>query len=134
VKYAWIDGQQGAYPLPALCATLGVSPSGFHAWKRGGTANRKRLSDPQMLTLIRAIHAELKGAYGSPRMVREIRGRGFPASKARIERLMRETASGPDTNGATRRRRTPSTACLWRRTGSIGTSRRAHRTRSGQPI
>jgi putative transposase len=43
-----------------------------------------------MLTLIRAIHAELKGAYGSPRMVREIRGRGFPASKARIERLMRE--------------------------------------------
>lgn len=90
MKYAWIDGQRDAYPLPALCATLGVSLSGFHAWKRGGTANRKRLSDPQMLTLIRAIHAELKGAYGSPRMVREIRGRGFPASKARIERLMRE--------------------------------------------
>jgi putative transposase len=43
-----------------------------------------------MLTLIRAIHAELKGAYGSPRMVREIRGRGCPASKACIERLMRE--------------------------------------------
>ena len=90
MKYAWIDGQQGAYPLPALCATLGVSPSGYHAWKRGGTANRKRLTDPQMLTLIRAIHAELKGAYGSPRMVRELRARGFPASKARVERLMRE--------------------------------------------
>jgi putative transposase len=90
VKYAWIDAQRGAYPLPALCATLGVSPSGYQAWKRGGTANRKRLSDPQLLTLIRAIHAELKGAYGSPRMVREIRGRGFPASKARVERLMRE--------------------------------------------
>ena len=43
-----------------------------------------------MLALIRAIHAELKGAYGSPRMVREMRGRGFPASKARVERLMRE--------------------------------------------
>lgn len=37
-----------------------------------------------------AIHAELKGAYGSPRMVRELRGRGFPASKERVERLMRE--------------------------------------------
>jgi len=76
--------------MPAMCAMLGVSPSGYQAWKRGGTPNRKRLSDPQMLTLIRAIHAELKGASGSPRMVREIRGRGFPASKARIERLMRE--------------------------------------------
>jgi putative transposase len=40
------------------------------------------------LALIR--HAELKGAYGSPRMVREIRGRGFPASKERVERLIRE--------------------------------------------
>ena len=67
-----------------------MSPSEYQAWKRDGTANRKRLSDPRLLTLIRAIHAELKGAYGSPRMVREIRGLGFPASKARIERLMPE--------------------------------------------
>jgi len=43
-----------------------------------------------MLALIRAIHDALKGAYGSPRMVRELRGRGFPASKERVERLMRE--------------------------------------------
>ena len=36
------------------------------------------------------MHAELKGAYGSPRMVREIRARGFPACKERVERLMHE--------------------------------------------
>lgn len=46
--------------------------------------------DAQMLALIQAIHAELKGAYGSPRRIRELRGRGFPASKKRVERLMRE--------------------------------------------
>jgi putative transposase len=90
VKYAWIDGQRKAYPLPAMCATLGVSLSGYQSWKRGGTPNRKRLTDARLLALIRVVHAELKGAYVSPRMVREIRGRGFPASKARIERLMRE--------------------------------------------
>jgi len=39
---------------------------------------------------LRAIHKELKSAYGSPRMVRELRARGFPASKPRVERLMRE--------------------------------------------
>ena len=60
------------------------------AWERGGKADRKRLTDAQMLALIRAIHDELKGAYGSPRMVLELRGRGFSASKARVERLMRE--------------------------------------------
>jgi transposase InsO family protein len=43
-----------------------------------------------MLALIRTIHEELKGAYGSPRMVRALRGREIPASKPRVERLMRE--------------------------------------------
>jgi putative transposase len=76
--------------LPAMCTTLAVSISGYRAWKSGGRSNSKRLRDPQLLTLIRAIHAQLKGAYGSPRMVKEIRGRGFPASKERVERLMRE--------------------------------------------
>jgi len=90
VKYAWIDGQRKAYLLPAMCATLEVSVSGYRAWKRGGSPRRKRLTDTQMLALIRAIHKELKSAYGSPRMVRELRARGFPASKPRVERLMRE--------------------------------------------
>ena len=90
MKYAWIDGQRKAYPLPAMCETLTVSISGYRAWKRGGSPNRKRLTDIQMLALIRSIHAQLKAAYGSPRMVKEIRGRGFPAGKERVERLMRE--------------------------------------------
>lgn len=56
----------------------------------GGNPARTRLTDAQMLALIQAIDQELKGAYGSPRMVRELRDRGFPAAKARVERLMRE--------------------------------------------
>jgi transposase InsO family protein len=43
-----------------------------------------------LITLIRSIHAEYKGAYGSPRVIRELRDRGFPVSKGRVERLMRE--------------------------------------------
>ena len=90
MKYAWIDVQRRAYPLPAMCETLAVSISGYRAWKRGGSPKRKRLNDAQLLALIEALHQELKGAYGSPRMVRELRARGFPASKPRVERLMRE--------------------------------------------
>ena len=48
--------------LPAK-ATRRLSISGYRAWKRGGVAQRKQLTDPQMLALIQAIHAELKGAY-----------------------------------------------------------------------
>jgi len=93
VKYAWLDFQLHSYPVLALCEVLAVSLSGYRSWKRGGTPQRKRLSDIQLfqlLTLIRSVHAEVKGAYGSPRMTIEIRARGFPAGKERVERLMRE--------------------------------------------
>jgi transposase-like protein len=78
VKYAWIDEQRNDYALDAMCSVLEISVSGYRSWKRGGTPDRTRLTDAQMLALIRVIHEALKGAYGSPRMVKELRGRGFP--------------------------------------------------------
>lgn len=90
MKYAWIDAQNSHYALTEMCSVLEVSVSGYRAWKRGGKADRCRPTDAQLLALIRAIHAEFKGAYGSPRMVLELRARGFSASKGRVERLMRE--------------------------------------------
>ena len=85
-----MEVQRKVYTLDEMCRVLAVSESGYRAWKQGGTPDRTRLTDAQMLTWIRAIHEELKGAYGSPRMVRELRGRGVPAGKERVERLMRE--------------------------------------------
>lgn len=90
MKYAWIDRQRKIYPLPAMADALAVSISGYRAWKRGGCPTRTRLTDVQLLALIQTIHNELKGAYGSPRMLREVRARGFPAGKERVERIMRE--------------------------------------------
>ncbi len=90
MKYAWIDEQRRRYALDELCTVLNVSESGYRAWKLGGQPEKKYLTDTQMLTLIRAIHAEHKGAYGSIRMTKELRGRGYPASRARVERLMRD--------------------------------------------
>ena len=46
------------------------------------------MSDDQLLALIRSIHVEVKGSYGSPRMLEELKARGFPASKSRVRRLM----------------------------------------------
>ena len=87
---AWIEAERKDYPLPVLCDVLSISISGYRAWRRAGKPGRKRLSDVQMLVLIQAIHKALKGSDGSPRMVRELRERGFPASKSRVDRLMRK--------------------------------------------
>ena len=90
MKYAGIDAQRKHHGLNEMCSVLDVSESGYRSWKRGGKPQRKCLTDAQMLTLIQAIHAEFKGAYGSPRMMRELRLCGFPASKERVERLKQE--------------------------------------------
>ncbi len=90
MKYAWIAAQHGDYPLPALCTTLAVSGSGYRAWAHGEKLDWWRLTDAQLLARIRVIHAELKGAYGSPRILRDRRSRGFPAGNERVELLMRE--------------------------------------------
>jgi putative transposase len=89
VRYAWIEGQRGSFALEAMCKVLGVSPSGLAGWKGGGGCS-KRLSDAQLLTLIRTIHAESKAAYGSPRIWREIKARGLPVGRERVARLMKE--------------------------------------------
>jgi putative transposase len=90
VKYAWIAQHRAIYPLALTCSLLSVSVNGYRAWLRGGDPDRKRLTDTQLVALIRAIHAEVKCAYGSPRMLDELRGRGFRVGKTRVERLMRE--------------------------------------------
>ena len=86
MKYAWI-AQQDAWPAEWMCNALGVSASGYAAWKRGGCCS-KRLTDTQLLALIRTIHKESRGAYGAPRIWEEMKARGLPAGKERIRKLM----------------------------------------------
>ena len=89
MKYALIEQLGDSYPLQMLCAALEVSDSGFASWQRGHGPS-KWLSDSALLRLIKQIHAEIKAAYGSPRIYQEIKARGYPVSEGRVERLMRE--------------------------------------------
>ena len=99
MRYAFIDQHRDSYPLQALCAALLVSDSGFAAWQRS-EGPTKWLSDSALLKLIREVHEQTKAAYGSPRIYQEIKDRGIPVSKGRVERLMREN----DVRGRHKRR------------------------------
>lgn len=88
MKYAFIDEHVGIFPIVAMCSALGVSRSGFYSWRR---------SDPPRsqarLAIIRAIEKIFqgsKGAYGSPRIYRQLKALGFRISKRTVELLMRE--------------------------------------------
>ena len=97
MKYAWIDLHKMVWPIGLICQVLGVSTSGyFEHWRRKGACSAssngtsKRINDTALLVHIKAIHAEVKGEYGWPRMFRELVARGMRVGKARVQRMMRQ--------------------------------------------
>jgi transposase InsO family protein len=73
-----------------MCEVLAVSASGYRAWQRGGTPDSSRLSNAQAVAFMKAIHVQVKAAYGSRRMHSELQDRGHRIGLTRVERLMRE--------------------------------------------
>lgn len=99
MRYAFIERHRNVWPISAQCRVLDVSVSGFGQYRtrqlqaaRTGAAPAKavqnRLSDMALLVHIRALFLEMKGAYGWPRIWRELAVRGVRAGKERVRKLM----------------------------------------------
>lgn len=72
-----------------MCHVLGVSKSGYYAWL-GREPSPRAKRNAELLALIREIHEQSRGTYGSPRVHAELRlGHGIRCSKKRVARLMR---------------------------------------------
>jgi transposase InsO family protein len=89
----------GEHGLKSLCGTLGVSRSGYYAW-RERTPGRRAQANATLRAAIRQVHAASLGTYGSPRIKRALDRAGSPVGHNRIARLMREERL----QGRTRRR------------------------------
>ena len=74
------------------CRVLGVSVSGYHQHlaRRREIAQRRHLSDEAQLVHISAAYAENRGAYGWPRIWRQLRAQGIHVGKQRVQRLMQK--------------------------------------------
>jgi len=90
MKYAFIERNRRVWPISVQCRVLGVSVSGYHEHfaRRRHILERRHLSDEAVLVHIRAVFAENRGAYGWPRIWRELRDRGVRIGKQRVQRLM----------------------------------------------
>jgi putative transposase len=72
-----------------MCRVLGVSRSGFYAWKKRPRSKRAATNET-LVVEIRKAYAVGRGTYGSPRVRHELEGRGIKAGRHRVARLMRE--------------------------------------------
>lgn len=86
--FQFIDDHRAQYPVTRLCHIVGVSPTGYYAWRRRPPSART-LANQCLLTHMQAIHQEVRETYGSPRMHAELVARGLPCNVKRVARLMR---------------------------------------------
>jgi putative transposase len=85
-----VDREQACHSVLRLCHRLGVSPSGYWAWrKRQHTPAARSQADAQLVEQIRTLHQASRGTYGVPRVHAELRARGTRCGHNRVARLMR---------------------------------------------
>ena len=92
MKYAFIQRNRRVWPISVQCRVLRVSVSGYHEHlgRRRDIVRRRHLSDEALLAHIRAVYAENRGAYGWPRIWRQLRAQGIGVGKQRVQRLMQQ--------------------------------------------
>src|SRR5258708_5709707 len=90
---------QAIFPVAVMARVLGVSVSGFHAW-RCRPPSAHALPDTALLKQTPPVHASSRQTYGAPRVQAALKAGGEKQGRKRIARLMR--AAG--LVGASRRR------------------------------
>jgi putative transposase len=88
VKFAFIAAEK-AFPIAFMCRHLGVSTSGFYAWRKRPESVRAR-EDRRLAVLTREAHEIGRKAYGSPRVHEELKAQGVRISRKRVIRLMQD--------------------------------------------
>jgi transposase InsO family protein len=89
VTFAWVEERKAEWSITLLCRVLGVSRSGFYAWRsrEASAADERR---EELTAEVKEIHAEVKARYGSPRIHAELVGRGHECSVNFVAKVMRE--------------------------------------------
>ena len=83
----WADSD--AFPVSFMCRQLGVSRSGYYAWRRAGPSRRATDDAALMTTLIATLHRGGRGNPGVRRVRAGLAALGRLLSHKRVWRLMK---------------------------------------------
>lgn len=88
MRFAFIHAEKASFPIAAMCRLFGVTRQGYYACARRPVSARVR-NEAELCAAIRDVFTESGETYGSPRVLNELRNRGFQTGKRRVERAMR---------------------------------------------
>jgi putative transposase len=89
VIFAFIEQYKDTWPVTVLCDALDVTPQGFYAWRSRPASDQQQRRDA-LLVQIRAVHAEVKERYGSPRIYKELQAKGVGCCVNTVAKLMHD--------------------------------------------
>lgn len=89
MRFQFITNHRDMYSVKRMCHVLGVSRSGYYAWRQRPPSARK-MANQELVRQIKTIHQESDESYGSPRVYRELRSLDIACSENRVARLMRQ--------------------------------------------
>jgi putative transposase len=82
-----VRANQAMHSVSTQCRVLGVSESGYHAW-RTRLPSKRAVADAELTERIRAIHTQSRETYGAPRIHAELAAEGICVGRKRVARLM----------------------------------------------
>jgi putative transposase len=94
-------------PVPLACRVLGVSESGYYAWRKRAPPSARAIRHAWLTDQIREVHLTSRGTYGARRVQAElVLGRGVSVGQQAVEYLLRQ-AGIQGLSGRPRSRRAP---------------------------
>jgi putative transposase len=82
----WADSKE--YPVTFMCAELGVSRSGYYAW-RNAVPSQHDTHDEALIVVLRHLHDQARGNPGVRRLRAALAAAGHRVGHQRVHRLMR---------------------------------------------
>jgi putative transposase len=89
VKYGVIEQMRQDYPVPPMCRLLGVSVSGYYAWRKRPLPLRAQ-QEPRLEAEVLAAHQRTRESFGPERLQRHLGEQGVHIGVHRIKRLRKK--------------------------------------------
>jgi transposase InsO family protein len=86
--FEFVEREKANHAIALLCRVLGVSSSGYYAW-RTRRPSRRAQEDCALIDRIMTIHERSRATYGAPRVHAELAAAGVRCGRKRVARLMR---------------------------------------------
>ena len=89
MRYGFVSAHRAEHRLTRLCQAVGVSRSGYYAW-RGRPVSARSAANTRLLERIQQLHRQTKARYGAIKVWRALLALGVACGRHRVARVRRQ--------------------------------------------